>query len=374
MATTEHELSAWHKPLDSDAEQPARRFNVQTADEFLARTLPHPRWVIQNVWPEDAQGFIAGPPKGNKSGTTEEFVVCLSTGTPFLGLTQFFNSAGPQPVLYINAENGEGRIHRDLGLILEARGLGVFEEEVVDVQAHLADPNDLESEVIEEEIKQSRFVPFEAASIEKLHVLNKPALALELEADQEWIAAYVAEHGIRYLVIDPLYLLSGLPFEKDPSCIKPLLAFFTRLKADYGCAVVLVHHQTSKHSNGSAASRMMGSTYLYGWYDAALYTTRDEMLFTIEVDATRDLGVQETYTLTGLGVGKWSYDPHVQRKTDTLGRKSPRSAEREAQITKLGQLLADNPDATRKELAAALGVTERTVSTYRQDLAVRDAG
>lgn len=345
-----------------------------TADVFVGQAIPRPRWAIRNVWPEGAMGVIGGAPKNGKSSFGLELAVSLATGTPFLGLRdQFPMVTPPAPVLYVQVENSKGRVQRDLQEVLTARGLGFFDEEIVDHQAEVVDPNDPNSEVVEWDVKVRTFHPHPDRNLSRLHVLSNVSLQLEDEECQEWIRSYVRENRIRYLFLDPLYMLTAVDYEQKPQSIRGLLTFFTQLKAEDGCAVVLTHHQTSKHTNGSSASRLLGATYIYGWYEAALFTTRDGNLFTLEVDSLRELGVYESYTLTGSTIGSWTFDPHTQNKTDALGRKATRTAQMEAKVSAFALLLGEHPDWTNQQLADELGVTVKTITNYRSKLAERTA-
>jgi hypothetical protein len=373
-------LRAMHDELHpSDEPEPEPEaeglFNPVPAGEFVSKAIPRPRWAIENIWPEGAMGVIGGAPKNGKSSLAVELAVTLATGTPFLGLEDHFPMrSAPAPVLYVQVENSEGRVQRDLQDVLVARGLGYFEEweESLGFDAQVLNPNAPEEEwELSEEVERFETVR-EFHTTEgyrsNLHVLSNAPLVVNQAEHQAWLRAFVREHGIRYLFLDPLYMLTTLDYEQAPASIRPLLIFFTRLKSEDNCAVVLTHHQTSKHTSGSAASRLLGSTYIFGWYESALFTSRSGALFTLEVDAMREVGVEHEYTLTGRGFGSWLLDEHAQDLTDTLGRRATQVAKKEANITTLGLLQAEHPDWTREQLAAELGVTTKTIGNYREAL------
>jgi len=339
------------------------------ATEFASATLTPPHWAVANIWPEGAMGVIGGAPKNGKSSLALELAITLATGTPFLGLAdQFPMRVPPSPVLYVQVENSKGRVQRDLQEVLVARGLGYFEQESVGY-VDLAYPG--EEEKLGEEQFVRRFEPTSDAHA-NLHVLSNVPMVVEHDDVREWISEYVKVHGIRYLFLDPLYMLTAIEYESKSGAIRPLFGFLTGLKSDLNCATIVTHHQTSKHTSGSAASRLLGDTYIFGWYESALFTSRTGNLFTLEVDAMRELGIEDEFTLTGEGIGNWSFDEYTQGLTDTLGRKATRTSQKEANVSKLGVLESEHPDWNDDEFAKALGVkTTKTVRNYRDDLQAR---
>lgn len=348
----------------------ASLFEPVGALQFISESVQSPRWAVEGVWPEGAAGVIGGAPKNGKSSFGLELAVSLATRSPFLGLKQFPVQISPVPVLYVQVENSRGRVQRDLQEILAARGLGHVEEEVVDHRGFVTNPTAPEDEweIFEYDVTATHFESF--VDLSNLHVLSNAPLLLTAEHGEvhHWLREYVHEHGIKYVFLDPLYMLTDVEYETKSGAIRPLLEFFTRLKSEQDCAVVVTHHQTAKHATGSAASRLLGDTYIFGWYESALFTTRAGTLFKLEVDAMRELGVEQEFTLTGLGVGKWTLDEHVQGLTDSLGRTATTSKKKEANVSALGRLLEENPHLTNKQAAAVLGVTQSSIKNYKAAL------
>jgi hypothetical protein len=320
-------------------------------------------------------GVIGGAPKNGKSSLALELAVSLGTRTNFLGLENFPVRVSAAPVLYLQVENSAGRVQRDFEDVLVARGLGYIEEEVVGVDGIVTNPlaPEDEWEVVEHDVVARQFRSNGLQDLSNVHVLSNAALSLDGKPTETtaWLTAYIKEHSIRYLFLDPLYMLTEVEYEQKSGAIRPLFNFFRDLKNEHGCSVIVTHHQTSKHTSGSAASRLLGDTYIFGWYEAALFTSRKDDIFTLEVDSMRELGVGNTYTLTGRGFGSWELDPRTQDLVDALGRQNTKGAQMQANITKLGQLQAEHPDWTRKELGDALGVSETTIKTYRRALEAR---
>ena len=175
------------------------------------------------------------------------------------------------------------------------------------------------------------------------------------------------ERRYTYLFLDPYYQVVSAN-ENDPAAIKPVLQYLTRLKNELGCAAIVTHHESDK-TEGAHARRLLGSTYLHGWYEGALFPTRhDGGVFTLEVDALREMGETKTHVLQGKGVGRWEYTPEAQGHTDAAGRRNTQRSQKEIRKASLRELLDSEPGWSNAEYGAALGVSSKTVATYRQEL------
>src|SRR5690606_33816310 len=92
------------------------------------------------------------------------------------------------------------------------------------------------------------------------------------------------------IILDPLYLM----FDGDVNSAKdlnPVLNWLLRMKNDYGIGVMVIHHM-NKGGNKSGVvrggQRMLGSTTLHGWVEAALYISSREEEEEVEEDAGYD--------------------------------------------------------------------------------------
>lgn len=90
-------------------------------------------------------------------------------------------------------------------------------------------------------------------------------------AHQAWLMQHVADRD--YLLLDPIYLLASAN-TNDQGDVMRLSRVLSELRDEGGYGVVYTHQLSDKHSNGTAASRMLGSTLLHGWYESALFTRR----------------------------------------------------------------------------------------------------
>jgi hypothetical protein len=345
------------------AKEPVAFEPVPLAD-FIESDVPRREWAVEGVWAEGTSGVIAGPPKAGKSTLSLELAISLTTGRPFLGLEQFPVSAPTASVTYVQAENSDQRVRRDLDLILGARGLG-YMEDVED----LHDP---------EQVVGERFVPTWPGALEAggwtpdLQVLSHPGMDLMDEDHQDWLMAHAVDRD--YLFLDPIYLLASAN-PNDMGDVMRLTQFLSRLRDEARCAVVYTHQLTDKNSSGTSAARMLGSTLLHGWYESALFTKRTQGgLFTIEVDALREMGEERTVKVAGLGVGEWQYTLVAQDTEDAAGREAPRVAEKLTKIEQLRTLESEEPGLSASDYADRLkdmGVkaSESTVKRWRREAA-----
>lgn len=236
------------------------RFNPTPLNEFLEQDVPRRDWAIEGVWAEKTSGIIAGPPKAGKSTLSLELAITLASGTPFLGRPEFPLKAMPARVTYVQAENSDRRVRRDLDSILEARGLGFMQP--------VYNPLD-NAETSEPE--GDRFQPGWEGDGPDLAILSHPGLDLMDPEHQRWVLDHAAARD--YLFFDPVYLLASAN-PNDTGQMMQLLAFLSQVRDRADCALIFTHQMSDKHSGGSAASRLLGSTFMHGWYESAIFNKR----------------------------------------------------------------------------------------------------
>lgn len=319
-------------------------FRPTPVTSFVGNTLPEPRWAVRGIWPQYASGVIGGKPKARKSTLAAELAISLATGTPMFALEEFSVENRPQPVLYIQQENADARVQRDFQRIFAARGLG----EICEVQEDV--PVLVGGEVETETLTYESFEYTPAAegwesTLPRFDVMSHAGFDLSNPEHTAWLSEYVKEHGFRYVFLDPLYQLIGVVDERDSAELRPLLQYLTQLKNQLGCAVVVTHHMSDK-KRGGQASALLGSTYIHGWYEAAMLVSSTEAgVTTVRVDAQRDIGTTEEYALYGTGVGRWSRVPQAEGLTDSAGRAAPQSAGRMARLARLEELIETHGDS-----------------------------
>lgn len=335
------------------------RARIRPLDTFVREPIPKPDWAVEGIWARGAMGVIGAQPKNGKSTFATELAISLATGTPFC---QHFPVRQGGRVLFVQRENSDARVISDYR-ILEARNLGVFATLAEEEHVHY-DPRTGEDVEWTEEIEI--FQPT-WTSTPVLDVISNADFDLAEGEWRAWLWRLVEERGYDYLFLDPYYQVVGAN-ENDPAAIKPVLRYHTQLKNEQGCAAIVTHHESDK-TDGPHARRLLGSTYLHGWYEGALFPTRlDGGVFTLEVDALREMGVTKEYVLTGKGVGHWEYLPEAQGHEDSLGRRNTQRSQKEIRKAALRKQLEQNPDWTNALHAAALGVSEKTVRSYLSEI------
>lgn len=313
------------------------------------------RWAVKGVWAEGASGLIAGSPKAGKSTLCMELAISLATGCPFLGQTDLAVGPLPARVTYIQAENSAERVRRDLDRILEARGLGFMEP--------VEDPYDLEGPALGERFRPTwRIEP-------DLRILSNPGLDLTSTDDRHWLLNEAV--GRDYVFLDPLYLLASVN-ANDTGEMMRLLAGLSEVRTNSGCALIFTHQQTDKSRSGPPASRLIGSTFMHGWFESAIFTERSSAgVFTLRCDNLREMGEERSARLTGLGVGLWG--PAEAAAFDGSGRRAPRIEEKEANIGRLQTLMAVQPDYTNEQYAKALQTSLASIKRWRCEIRDRSS-
>jgi AAA domain/HTH domain len=324
------------------------RYQPVPLARFIAQDVQRRPWAVKGVWARGTSGIIAGPPKAGKSTISLELAVTLATGTPFLGKTAFACEVAPGSVTYIQAENSEQRVRRDVDDILTARDLGVMEP-VPNYHEPDGDP------------LGEQFQPAWSGDGPDLAILTPHGMDLMQPEDQEWLKAHANERD--YVFLDPSYLLASAD-PNDQREMMRLLAFLKVVRDECGCGVIVTHQMTDKHREGSPAARMLGSTFLHGWYESAIFTSRDQHgLFTLRCDNLREMGEESSISVQGLGVGKWFYAPSAQDATDSIGRAAPQVERKDTRVERLKTLVTEHGDDwTLEQYADALDVSRSTVS------------
>jgi len=208
----------------------------------LAEIPVERRWLIDQLWSEQAVGIVGGEPKCFKSFLAPDLAVSVASGAPAL---RRFAVPRPGRVLLFAAEDALQVVRERVSGIASACGVGI---ESLD-----------------------------------LHVITAPTLRLDLRDDAARLDDTVAALRPRLLVLDPFVRLHRID-ENASADVAPLLASLRELQRKHGTAVLLVHHSRK----GSAASRpgqaLRGSSELHAWGDSNLYLRRNGERLTLSVE------------------------------------------------------------------------------------------
>lgn len=203
---------------------------------------PEHRWLVEDLWADEAVGIIGGEPKCGKSFLALDLIVAVAAGVPCL---RRFRPARRGPVLLYAAEDGLHLVRTRLEGICQA------------AHVMLAD------------------LP--------IHVITTPSLRLDLAEDRAQLQATVQSLRPILLVLDPFVRLHRID-ENASSEVAPLLAYLRDLQRRFALAVVLVHHARKGGHALRAGQALRGSSEFHAWGDSNLYVRRvdDHLCLSIE--------------------------------------------------------------------------------------------
>lgn len=262
--------------------------------DLLGSSISEPDWLVEDWWTLGSHGIIAGMPKSYKSLITLDLAVSIGSETNFLGHHPV-NPKGVGPVLIVQQENSQALIRDRLWKITASRGIHKgrvsLEPDRVVVEFPPAIP---------------------------LLFYNDFAFDMSMVDDRDSIEKIIQAEGIRLVVFDPLYLMIGGADENQAKEMRPILSWLLRLRNLYGCAIVVVHHwgkgNLSRGGRGAGGIRLLGSTIIYGWLEAALYleaqkTASGSFEVTVEREFRERLSPPPTGYILRMGdVGSLDYE------------------------------------------------------------------
>lgn len=214
---------------------------VAAADPFpfepahrLARVPDDARWLVRDLWADQAVGIVGGEPKCCKSFLALDIAVAVASGTP--ALRRFPVDRSGRVVIF-PAEDSHDILRRRVEGISAAAGVDL-------------------------------------AGLD-LQVITAPVLRIDLALDRQRLERTLERLRPRLLVLDPFVRLHRID-ENVSSEVAPLLAFLRELQRSFGIAVLLVHHSKKGGNHLRAGQALRGSSELHAWGDSNLYLRRSE--------------------------------------------------------------------------------------------------
>lgn len=209
------------------------------------RIAEHPqarRWLIDELWADEAVGIVGGEPKCCKSFLALDMAVSVAGGTPCL---RRFAPAQTGRVLLFAAEDALHVVRQRLA------GIALAADRVLD---------DLD-----------------------IHVITAPSVRLDVECDRDALTDTVAELRPKLLVLDPFVRMHRID-ENLSGEVAPLLAYLRELQRRFHVAVVLVHHARKGGAKMRAGQSLRGSSEFHAWGDSNLYLRRhgDQLSLSVE--------------------------------------------------------------------------------------------
>lgn len=188
------------------------------------------KWLIEGLWLNEGIGMLTAQPKTGKSWCGLDIAVSVASGQPCLNKYPVKQAS---KVLFFNAEDTEA-IQRDR-----------FEA-----------------------IKKAKGIQGELGNLGV--VTSEEGLRLDLDAGIESLRAIVAEHKPALLILDPFVRMHQIS-ESDSTAVAKILSGLRKIKNDFKCGVLLVHHSTKGSKN------IRGSTEFPAWGETNLFMYKDKL-------------------------------------------------------------------------------------------------
>ncbi len=216
-------------------------FPARTAYNLSAATEAQ-RFLVADLWADQAVGIIGGEPKCCKSFMALSLGVAVASGTPCLGR---FPVSVPGPVLLYPAEDALATVRSRIEGICTAHG-----------------------------------VDFTTLP---LHVITAPRVQLDVKTDREQLRETIERIKPKLLILDPFVRLHSID-ENASGEVAPLLQHLRFLQRTYKMAVALVHHAKKGASFARQGQALRGSSDFHAWGDSNLYLTRSAAEITLTVE------------------------------------------------------------------------------------------
>lgn len=269
------------------------RPRVLSYADIMGSAIREPDWAIEEWWTLGSHGILAGLPKSFKSLVATDMAVSLASETPFLGQFQV-NSRAAGPVLMVQQENSLALVRDRLLKISNSRGLQTGSASVGEETL---------------EFKPPPSIP--------ILFYNDFGFDMTMPDDRESIETVIRKEGIKTIFFDPLYLMIGGADENISKEIRPVLQWLLRIRNLYNCQVVVIHHwgkgSPSRGGRGTGGIKLLGSTTIYGWLEAALYLEARHSDIGVQVIVEREFRERPSappmaFNLSMADVGKLGYE------------------------------------------------------------------
>jgi hypothetical protein len=216
-------------------------FPVQRAHTLTA-TPPDRRWLIEDLWGDEAVGIVGGEPKCGKSLLALDMAVAVASGQPCLGR---FHVRRTGRVLLYAAEDSLPIVRQRLEGVARHGGLDLADLDI--------------------------------------WLITAPAVRLDVPEHRQRLTATVETLKPVLLVLDPFVRLHRID-ENASAEVVPLLAFLRDLQRQFHCSVLIVHHARKGAAGVRAGQALRGSSEFHAWADAGIFLRwhRDSLVLSME--------------------------------------------------------------------------------------------
>lgn len=249
----------------------------------LPMQLEEKRWLVEELWGEQAVGIIGGEPKCGKSILALSLAVAVAGGLPCLGR---FAVKNPGRVLLFAAEDPPHIVRARLDAIALAHGVQLAD---LDIQ-----------------------------------VITRDILRLDLEQDYALLLAAIQKLSPRLLILDPFVRLHQVD-ENSSAEVAPILGRLRAVQRNHHAAVILVHHARKDAGNVRAGQALRGSSEFHAWGDSNLYLRRTkDGRITLGVEHRAERAIpQLTLELSSNEIGPYHQIVEAERPPDDPLTRSP---------------------------------------------------
>lgn len=225
-------------------------FSVETYSGLMGKQATNPGWMVRDWWMRGSHGIVAGEPKSFKSTLVLDLLFSVASDKPFLGRYPVEYGG---PVIIVQNENADWIMKDRLEKLAFSRG----------------ECGSVSTRAGRLRIQWARELP--------LLFVNQQGFTLDDAANCEALEEMIRTVRPVALTLDPLYLM----FSGDVNSAKdlnPVLSWCLRMKQEYGCSIILVHHYGKGSNEKRGGQRMLGSTTLHGFIESAWYIQAQEAI------------------------------------------------------------------------------------------------
>lgn len=201
------------------------------------------RWLIKDLWSQEAVGIIGGEPKSCKSFLALSMALAVTSGKPCL---DHFDVKQTGRVLLFAAEDA-AHIVRD---------------------------------------RLDRICAFQNIQLKDLDlwIITATSIHLDIETERLNLVETVEKLNPTLLILDPFIRLHTGIDENLSSAVAPILSSLRRIQKRHHCAVVIVHHARKGAAHIRSGQALRGSSEFHAWGDSNLFLRRkkDRLLLDIE--------------------------------------------------------------------------------------------